>query len=206
MHNHDEMVILCTEIILGISHKLNGTPKINIAFNGLKLHKFFPFTCCSPLYFVWIVSPAFSFLCYYLFIYLFCRGMEQGSSCRRALRQKNVNFQSSPARRYDLSILTHASHDEWWNLGVLFDQYLMPYLFSWPCISYDCFFFQLASSKCSFIKTGYLRIQCKLFQQFIFFPLDFALLFTSCFVILPFLCIHVNRYFKTSKMLSVQRE
>ena len=35
MHNHDEMVILCTKMVLGMSHKLNGTPKINIAINGL---------------------------------------------------------------------------------------------------------------------------------------------------------------------------
>ena len=38
MHNHDEMVILCTENVLGMSHKLNGSPKIIIALNGLKLH------------------------------------------------------------------------------------------------------------------------------------------------------------------------
>ena len=38
MHNHDEMVILCIEMVLGMSHKLNGTPKTNIAINGLKLH------------------------------------------------------------------------------------------------------------------------------------------------------------------------
>ena len=35
MHTHDDMVILCTEMVLGMSHKLNGTPKINIAINGL---------------------------------------------------------------------------------------------------------------------------------------------------------------------------
>ena len=35
MDNHDEMFILCTEMVLGMSHKLNGTPKINIAINGL---------------------------------------------------------------------------------------------------------------------------------------------------------------------------
>ena len=38
MHNHDEMVILGIEKVLGKSHKLNGTPKLNIAINGLKLH------------------------------------------------------------------------------------------------------------------------------------------------------------------------
>ena len=40
MHNHDEMVILCNEKALGKSHKLNGTPTLNIAINGLKLHLF----------------------------------------------------------------------------------------------------------------------------------------------------------------------
>ena len=38
MYNHDEMVILCIEKVLGKSHKLNGTPKIIIAIKGLKLH------------------------------------------------------------------------------------------------------------------------------------------------------------------------
>ena len=38
MHIHDEMVKLCTEMVLGMTHKLNGTPKLNIAINGLKLH------------------------------------------------------------------------------------------------------------------------------------------------------------------------
>ena len=37
MHNHDEMVNLCIEKYLGMSHKLNGTPKTIIAINGLKL-------------------------------------------------------------------------------------------------------------------------------------------------------------------------
>ena len=30
MHTHDEMIKLCTEMFLGMSHKLNGTPKMNI--------------------------------------------------------------------------------------------------------------------------------------------------------------------------------
>ena len=38
MHTHDEMVRLCTEMVLGMTHKLNGTPEINIAINGLKFH------------------------------------------------------------------------------------------------------------------------------------------------------------------------
>ena len=36
MHNHDDMSSLCTEMVLGMTHKLNGTPEINIAINGLK--------------------------------------------------------------------------------------------------------------------------------------------------------------------------
>ena len=38
MHTHDEMVKLCTELVLGMTHKLNGPLKIIIAINGLKLH------------------------------------------------------------------------------------------------------------------------------------------------------------------------
>ena len=38
MHTHDEMVRLCTEMVLGMTHNLNGTPKINIAIIRLKLH------------------------------------------------------------------------------------------------------------------------------------------------------------------------
>ena len=38
MHTHDEMVRLCIEMVLGMTHKLNETPEINIAINGLKFH------------------------------------------------------------------------------------------------------------------------------------------------------------------------
>ena len=31
MYTHDEMVKLCTKMVLGMTHKLNGTPTINIA-------------------------------------------------------------------------------------------------------------------------------------------------------------------------------
>ena len=32
MHNHDEMVVLCNKKYLGTAHKLNGNPRINIAW------------------------------------------------------------------------------------------------------------------------------------------------------------------------------
>ena len=38
MHNHDDMVNLFIEKYLGMSHKLNGTPKLNTVIIGLKLH------------------------------------------------------------------------------------------------------------------------------------------------------------------------
>ena len=49
MHNQDDMSSLCTEMVLGMTHKLNGTPKINITINGLNVQYWMEMHTCMEM-------------------------------------------------------------------------------------------------------------------------------------------------------------